>query len=144
LNSYLGGEDKSVCLWNVSLNAGTPTMECQARIRCKSSWVQKLTWLPGDQLAMSSGKFIEIISRSGERLAELAPCDSTILQMEWSSALRALVAAAYGGIYLYDVEKTTEIPRKLEEKGSFLSTAVSGTPGHVVLAGGSYTPQIDK
>jgi WD40 repeat protein len=128
-----GGQDGLVKIWNICADDDCRLVPTELELKCPSSWIQCLKWLPGHFLAIGVGKRVMIWSTNSNLIVrEFACFPATVNHLEYAPIMKALAVSSYGAvqiIHLNDlanalsVAQDDEVMTHLEEKGSVLHTA---------------------
>ena len=111
-----GGQNGIVKLWSVE---SSRLVASDVEIKCKSSWVSSIEWLPGEILAVAAGKSVSLwYHATGELKDEFTSFNATVNYLHYSSSLKSLIASTYGAVHVLNL---TSSSWSLEEKGSMLN-----------------------
>jgi WD40 repeat protein len=121
--------------WRADMSdaAGLPLL--QQSLRTREAWVQQIAWRPdGDYLAVAAGKQVEVFSRQGEAVSQIAFEPSSVAGIAWHPRGTELAIAGYQGIKVV-TGAVHKIPRAtwLRWQGSLLNCVYS-PDGKVIAA----------
>ena len=130
-----GGQDGVVRIWN----ADTGEERAVFPVGVNGSWVEHLAWSPdGRFLAASAGTMLRIWSidpvSTPQLVAEVPASKTTISALSWVPQGDGIVAAAYGGAWLWKIGQEKPV-RPFPYDGALLTIAVS--PSGEYLASGN-------
>ena len=107
------GQDRQIALWNIADGL------LQHRMVVGDNWVEHVAWSKsGNQLAVSSGKVVTILSSSGEKIWSSENHPSTVSALGWVTD-QELSTACHGRFTFFDIVSAQESER-LEWRGSLV------------------------
>jgi WD40 repeat protein len=122
------GQDGKVVLWNA--DAALPSK----LLNSGTAWTEHLAYAPDGKLATATGKTLDLWSREGDRVGQLAPHASTIAAIAWDASGRELAAATHRAMWIHRIEPPPLSSHAYEVPSACLTVAFSPN-GRMLVSG---------